>query len=214
MPNAIQLVSWGADRSAILQFKNSKPFLSQFGKTFLLASPLDKKFTDFFNHALFVPVMYRIAASGKKTEQALYYSSSTSAVTIAADSIVGEEPVRLVGSEELIPTQRNTNGQLQLDLPKYSLTSGFYYVIHRKDTLGLVAFDFDKKESLLDQLKPAEAKSLLGNKASISIFNGTTANSFTSEVKDKYLGKPLWKFAVILALLFLLAEVLLIRFLK
>ncbi len=119
-----------------------------------------------------------------------------------------------MGSEELIPTQRNTNGQLQLDLPKYSLTSGFYYVIHRKDTLGLVAFDFDKKESLLDQLKPAEAKSLLGNKASISIFNGTTANSFTSEVKDKYLGKPLWKFAVILALLFLLAEVLLIRFLK
>lgn len=214
MPSAIQLISWGADRSAILQFKDSKPFLSQFGKTFLLASPLDKKFTDFFNHALFVPVMYRIAASGKKTEQSLYYSSSANSVTIAADSLVGEEPVRLVGNQELIPSQRNINGLLHLDLPKYSLTSGFYHVIHRKDTLGLVAFDFDKKESLLEQLKPAEAKSLLGDRASISIFNGTTANSFTSEVKDKYLGKPLWKFAVILALLFLLAEVLLIRFLK
>ncbi len=73
MPHANGILDWGADRSAILKFKNNKPFLSQFGNVFVIASPLEKSFTDFFNHALFVPVMYRIAASGKKTEQPLYY---------------------------------------------------------------------------------------------------------------------------------------------
>ncbi|MBI1768916.1 MAG: BatA domain-containing protein [Bacteroidetes bacterium] len=214
MPRATQLISWGADRSAILQFKNGQPFLSQFGKSFLLASPLDKKFTDLFNHALFVPVMYRIAASGKRSEQPLYYSSSTSSITIEADSIVGEEPVKLVGGQELIPTQRNMNGKLQLELPKHALTSGFYYVINHRDTLGLLAFDLDKHESLLEQLKAEEATHILGNKPSISVFKGTSADAFTSEVKEKYLGKPLWKYAIMLALLFLLVEVLLLRFLK
>lgn len=214
MPQASQLIRWGTDRSAILQFKNNQPFLSQFGNTFLLASPLDKKFTDFFNHALFVPVMYRIAASGKKSEQPLYYSSSTGSIAISADSIVGEEPIKLVGNQELIPTQRNMNGHWQLDLPKHLLTSGFFYAMNRKDTLGLMAFNLDKHESSLEQLNADEAKSLLGNNSAISVFKGTSADSFISEVKEKYLGKPLWKYAIMLGLLFLLAEVLLIRFLK
>jgi hypothetical protein len=213
MPHANPLVNW-VDRSAILQFKNNQPFLSQFGNTFLLASPLDKKFTDFFNHALFVPVMYRIAASGKKSGQELYYPSSTSSITIAADSVVGEDPLKLVGNQELIPSQRNMNGHWQLDLPKNVITSGFFYVMNRKDTLGLIAIDFDKHESLLEQLKADEAKSLLGNKPSIAVFKETNSNSFISDVKDKYLGKPLWKYAIMLSLLFLLAEVLFIRFLK
>lgn len=214
MPQAVRWISWGADRSAILQFKNNEPFLSQFGKTFLLASPLDKKFTDFFNHALFVPVMYRIASSGKKSEQPLYYLATTSAITVHSDSIVGEDPVKLVGTQELIPAQRKMDGQLYLELPKLALSSGFYNVIHRKDTLALVAFDPDKKESLLEQLKPEEAKNSLGNRPSISIFKGSNAESFAKEISEKYVGKPLWKYAVVLALLFLLAEVLLIRFLK
>jgi hypothetical protein len=197
-----------------LQFKNNQPFLSQFGKTFLLASPLDKKFTTFFNHALFVPVMYRIASSGKRSEQPLYYSASTGSLSIPNDSIAGEAPVKLIGTQELVPSQRKMDGQLYLELPKHSLNSGFYYVVNRADTLGLVAFDFDKKESLLEQLKPEEAKSSLGNKSSISIFKGTSAEAFTSEMKEKYVGTPLWKYAIVMALLFLLAEVLLIRFLK
>ncbi|HTH56640.1 MAG TPA: VWA domain-containing protein [Cyclobacteriaceae bacterium] len=214
MPQASQLISWGADRSAILQFKNNQPFLSQWGNVFLIASPLDKKFTDFFNHALFVPVMYRIASSGKKSEQPLYYSAATTAITVPNDSIIGEEPVKLVGSQELIPAQRKMDGQLYLELPKLSLTSGFYQVMNRKDTLALVAIDLDKKESLLEQLKPEEAKNHLGNRSSISVFKGATAASFSNEVRDKYVGKPLWKYAVMLALAFLLIEVLLIRFLK
>ncbi|HLZ17583.1 MAG TPA: BatA domain-containing protein [Cyclobacteriaceae bacterium] len=214
MPSAQGVLDWGTDRSAILKFKNNKPFLSQFGKTFILASPLEKPFTDFFNHALFVPVMYRLAASGKKADVPLYYSLTSSTVIVPSDSLVSEEPVKLIGNQEFIPTQRHADGKLFLELPKYAVSSGFYKITSRKDTLGLIAFDLDKTESFLQQMTGEEAKAALGGRANISIFKANSPETFSTEIKERYLGKPLWKYAIVLSLIFLLAEVLLIRFLK
>ncbi len=213
MPHATRILDW-SDRSAILKFKDNKPFLSQFGNAFLMASPLEKSFTDIFNHALFVPVMYRIAASGKKTETPLYYSLTSSAILLPSDSIMSEEPVKLIGNQEFIPSQRKTNGQLLLELPKYAVSAGFYKVVNKRDTIGLIAFDLDKKESMLQQMSGEEAKVALGGKANISIFKASSSGTFSNEIKERYLGTPLWKYAILLALTFLLAEVLLIRFLK
>ncbi len=213
MPHATALLDWGIDRSAILKFKTNKPFLSQFNKIFVLACPLEKTFTDFFNHALFVPVMYRIAASGKKTEQALYYPLSLSTIMLLSDSITWEEPVKLIGDQEFVPSQRKTNGHLLLTLPKNAVLAGFYTVVNKKDTIGLVAFDADKKESMLQQMTGEEARAVLGGRH-ISVFNAKTSARFGREIKERYLGTPLWKYAIVLALTFLLAEILLIRFLK
>lgn len=214
MPRAYPILDWGADRSAILKFKNNKPFLSQFGKTFILASPLEKSFTDFFNQALFVPVMYRIAASGKKAEQPLFYPLTSSTIIFPSDSLMDEEPVKLVGDQEFIPSQHKTNGELLLALPKFAVSAGFYKVVNKKDTIGLVAFDPDKKESLLQQLTGEEAKTALGGHGNISVFKTKSPETFSREIKERYLGTPLWKYTILLALTFLLAEILLIRFLK
>jgi hypothetical protein len=214
MPHAAGVIDWGVDRTAILKFKNARPFLSQFGQTFVLASPLEKTYTDFFNHALFVPVMYRIAASGRKSEQTLYYPITSPTIIIPSDSLSGDEPVKLIGDQELIPAQRQITGKLILELPKYAVSAGFYKVVHKRDTTGLLAFDLDKRESLLQQLTGEEAKAALGGRLNVSIFKANSAETFGTEIKERYLGKPLWKYAIVLSLIFLLAEVLLIRFLR
>jgi hypothetical protein len=54
----------------------------------------------------------------------------------------------------------------------------------------------------------------MGETDNISIFEAASADAFSNEIKERYLGKPLWKYALMLALFFLLVEVLLIRFLK
>ena len=214
MPSARPVISWGADRSALLKFKDGKPFLSRVRNAFLLASPLDNKFSDFQSHALFVPVMYRIAASGHRVSQKPYYMLSESTVTIQADSLAGEVPVRLTGKQEVVPAQRRNGDRVILEIPKFSIDPGFYYATVQQDTLGLVAFDMDKRESLLEQWTGDEVKALLGNGKNISLFSSAASGSFSDEIKERYLGTPLWKYALILALIFLLAEVLLIRFLK
>ncbi len=214
MPRAKKLLDWGPDRSAILRFKNGQPFLSRFGNTFVMASPLEKSATDFFNNAMFVPVMYRVASSGKKAERKPYFYLSSSLVTIPIDSLTGEEPAKLIGLQELVPSQRRLGDRLLLEIPRFSVSQGFYYAMHKRDTLDLIAFNLEKRESLLGQFKGEEIKTALGGGNHISIFKTTSTDTFSNEIKERYLGTPLWKYALMLALLFLLAEVLLIRFLK
>ena len=217
MPKATPLVDWGIDRGAILRFKNDKPFLSRSsrsGNLYLTTSPLENGYTDFFNHALFVPVMYRIAAGSKKNEQKLYYTLNESFLTVRFDSVRPDNQVRLVSEEEIIPSQRQVGQQVMLDLPKFTLRTGFYKVVSGSDTIDLLAFNSDKTESVMTQLSDQEARSYFGNGENVSIFDATDADALGKEIKERYLGTPLWKYAIILALLFLLTEVLLIRFWK
>jgi len=214
MPRAQKILDWGIDRSAILRFKNGQPYLSRFENTFVLASSLNREASDLATHAIFVPVMYRIAATGKKADRKPYYYLSTSLVTVPADSLAGEEPARMKGIQELVPSQRKFGDRLLLEIPRYSVNQGFYYVTHQRDTLDLLAFNLEKKESMLDQFTGEEVKAALGGGNQVSIFKATSAETFSNEIKERYLGTPLWKYALILALLFLLIEVLLIRFFK
>lgn len=217
MPKASKVLTWGADRSAILKFKNDEPFLSRFdqrGKIYILACPLDRDHTDFFNNALFVPVMYRIAASGMKNTTPLYYTMKENFIKLHVDSVKGEEPLRLMGQQEIVPSQRNVGENVFIDIPKFSITQGFYHVIAHQDTVGLLAFNTNKAESIMDQYTGEEVKKRMGDAPTVKLFDATTTDTFSNEIKARYLGKPLWKYALMFALLFLLVEILLIRFLK
>lgn len=218
MPKSVPLLNWGADRSAILRFKNNQPFLSEFrqkGNLFLMSSPLTSGFSDLYNNALFVPVMYRIAASGRKNETRLYYTLHENFITLHTDSVHGEEPIKLVGAQEIIPAQHTVSDKILLDIPKFSISQGFYTVLLHRDTIDLLAFNLDRSESLMDQYTSGtEIKSLFGGGNNITLFNVSSPETFSNEIKARYLGKPLWKYALLLSLAFLLAEILLIRFMK
>jgi hypothetical protein len=214
MPVATKVLDWGADRSAILTFKDGRPFLSQVNDLFVIACPLIKSTTDFYAHALFVPVMYRLASLGSRNQERLYHSLSSTVFSFEGDSLLGEVPIKMIGKQEVIPTQRKVGSRIVLELPKFLLERGFYSLVHQKDTLGLVAFNLTKEESLLENLKPEEVKLRLGGSPSISIFDAGSTDAFRNEIKERYLGTPLWKYAIVLALLFLFIEITLIRFLK
>jgi len=217
MPKATKILDWGNDRTAILHFRNDQPFLSRFnqgGQLYLLSCALDASQTDFFNHALFVPVMYRIAASGKRDDMKPYYTLRESFIKLHVDSLRGEEPLRWVGDEEVVPAQRKINDDVIFDIPKFSMTKGFYKVVMQRDTVNLLAFNLDKAESLMDQYRGEDVQKILGSADNITIFQVGAADSFSKEIKERYLGKPLWKYALAMAIFFLLVEILFIRFLK
>ena len=76
-----------------------------------------------------------------------------------------------------------------------------------------LAFNLDNNESYLEQLSQDEIFSEFDNNSNLTIFDVNDADNFSKEIKKNKFGVPLWKYAIILSLLFLLAEVLLIRFL-
>jgi hypothetical protein len=214
MPAATRIIQWGTDPSAILKLRDGSAFLSRTAKGFVLASPMQKEFTDFPQHALFVPVMYKMAAMAKKDLQRPYYFLSENFLSIPSDSLAPEAPVRLTGAKEVIPTQRYVAGRILMDVPKFTLTPGFSYITAQTDTLGLLAFNLNKDESRMEMMTPSELQKMASGRKNVSIFEPNNRQAFSNEIKARYLGEPLWKYCLGLALLFILMEILLIRFLK
>jgi hypothetical protein len=219
MPNALPLLSWGGQQLNLLKLRNNLNFLSGFrsqGTIFILASPLDDQFTNFHRHALFVPVMYRMASLSKKAFEAPYYNINLPTISLKLDSLNKQDIFKLLNDNkenELIPNQRISVNELVMELPKNTIQPGFYELMLGVETKGTLAFNLDKNESYLEQLPIDEISSVFNTNNNITIFDVNDADNFSKEVKKNKFGVPLWKYAIILSLIFLLAEVLLIRFL-
>lgn len=217
MPHALPLLTWRGQQYNLLKFRNNLNFFSGFknlGTIFILASPLDDHFTNFHRHALFVPVMYRLAAISKKSFNSPYYSINELTIDLKLDSLNKRDIYKLTNKEtELIPNQRISAGRLILEMPHNTLNPGFYELTLERKTKNVLAFNLEKAESYLEQMKNEEIKSNFSAHKNVIIFQANDVDKFSNEVKKNKIGIPLWKYAIILSLLFLMIEVLLIRFL-
>ena len=217
MPASRNVITWQNSSVNLLKYINGDNYLSRFnrnGTIYVLGSPLTGEYTDFHRHALFVPVMYKIAFSRNKSYGRLYYTIDESLIKIKADSIQRNDILILKRpGVELIPGQRVIGNTVSLELPGNMLIPGFYQLKQEERLLDVLAFDRTKAESLLEQYKTKDLKKIFSLQKKISIFSTNSPADFAREIKKKKIGVPLWKYAVILALFFLLTEVLFIRLL-
>ncbi|NOS57551.1 MAG: hypothetical protein HOP37_15025 [Cyclobacteriaceae bacterium] len=217
MPAVRNSIDWGVDRQAILKQQDGRPFLSLIqtkGKVFVLGGPLQAEYGTFYNHALFVPVMYRIAASGKRHQQTLYHLVSQQLVNVPGDSLSANELLVLSGKQELTPAQRSTQQGFVLDLAGLDVSEGIYAARRGKDTVQWIAFNQDKTESKLKRLNETDLRAVFGENADVYTFDTTSTQAIAEAIKENYQGIPLWKYALVAALFFILMEVLLLRFWK
>ena len=147
--------------------------------------------------------------------QRLYFNTSEPVLQLKVDSISQNSIFKMDnGNEEVIPNQRVAGGELYLEMPKNTLQAGFYDLKLDENVQRVLPFNHDKTESDLEQYSSNELKDQFKNDASIKVLGADDFEQFNQNVVQAQSGLPLWKYALILALLFLLAEVLLIRFLK
>jgi hypothetical protein len=219
MPLAANTVSWRSQSGNLLTFANGSPYLSVFsssGDIYLLGSPLVDEFTNLHRHALFLPLMYRIGALSKEVNENLYYSLNEPSIAINIDSLSRDAIYKLKkedGQDEIIPAQMVSGKKLVLEMPKYILNSGFYSLTLNAETKKSLAFNQDQNESLLEQYNIEELKNIFSNTGNIKIFEISGLNDFGKQLEASFQGTPLWRILLLLAMLFLLKEVLLIRFL-
>lgn len=217
MPDALPVLSWRGQQMDLLKFRNNLNFLSGFkkqGTVFILATPLEDEFTNFHRHALYVPVMYRMAALSKRSFEKQYYSINEPTINLKLDSLNKQDVFKITDEElELIPNQRISANELVLEISKNSINPGFYELKLEEKTKAVLAFNLDKAESYLEQMTFDEINNDLSMHDNVKIFDTNDADNFLKEVKKNKFGVPLWKYAIIVSLLFLMVEVLLIRFL-
>lgn len=218
MPRVLNTLDWSTQRGEnFLLVKNGKPYLSSDyrGQVYLFATPLIAEFTSLPQHAVFVPVMYKIAALSKAFDRKLYHTTDERVIVLPMDSVVGNDLFSMSnGEEEIIPDQRILGKNLYLEVPSDVVKPGFYYLKSPKGVVEVIPYNNDRKESLLEQFSIQELRGMLGGADNVTILDNDDFDQYTDRILKAHAGVPLWKYAVILALLFLLAEVLLIRFLK
>ena len=214
MPAATRVIGRGNDRGALLKFRDGSAYLSRSGNVFWFTGPVSAPMSDLSTHALFVPVMYRIAFASLRDVVRPYYTFRDNMMVLPLDSVTGETPVRLAGPQELVPTQRQAGGNLILELPSVSITAGHYAVVRGTDTLSVVSLNAGAAESSMELVRTGVLQEQVRGNTGMTVFAAGSAQAFSNEIKERYLGVPLWKYCLALALLFLAAEVLLLRFWK
>jgi hypothetical protein len=218
MPYANAVMSWLGVNSQLLGFKNGKNFLSEFkngrGKLYLCASPLDRRYSDFPTNAIFVPIMYKIAARSLEQNERIAYNFQDKMIVLRVPKSNKNQVFKLRNQQtEIVPGQRLNGEQLILELPEQSIEAGYYDLINDENrVLGALAFNYDKEESKMSFYSIEELKKIFGNKKNVQIYENIADKKFIQDFQERNIGKPLWKYFVWAALFFALFEVLLISF--
>jgi hypothetical protein len=199
-----------------LQFVNGRSYLSKVisdGNLFFFASPFDIKYSSFPSHALFVPVMYKLALGSKVNLSNLYYYTDSETVFFPIDE-VNPGSIFQLSSEagQLTPDQRIDGDRLVLEIPKDLIRAGHYSLMQESESVGTLSFNIPKSESDLSPLDPAFF-SELAELNHVTVMGLEGDGDVKRFLEAKIIGTSLWKYALLGALFFLFVEIILIRYL-
>lgn len=216
MPNARILFKLVNEELPYLSFKNGKSFLSKAlsnGSLFFFASSFDESLTTFPNHALFVPVMYKLALGSKVNLSNLYYGTDDETIIYPMSGQNKNDIYELRRGETLlIPDQRQEENRLIMEIPKDQISAGHYELILNDNLIGTLAFNIPKEESDVHSID-FDYLTEISTAANVTLLNEGGSQSVRDEIRAGIDGIPLWKYALLGALLFLFLEIILIRYL-
>lgn len=188
------------------------------GMVYLFAVPLNTEWSNFPKHAIFVPTLYKIALLSQGAKR-LYFTVGENEQIVLNSRLPDSDQVYRISSVEkdfeIIPEIRSIFAQTELFTQNQIREAGHYDVLLDNEVIAGLAFNYDRKESELDSHTKTELETILLDQRLDNFRVIRPADrSLTDVITELNMGVRLWKLFIILALLFLFAEVILLRFLK
>lgn len=182
------------------------------GKVYVSALSLDESFSNLPVHALFVPVVLRVALLSGRDMPLFHTLGSNEGIETVPMQASEKELVKLIkGKQTIIPDVRQQDGSTLLYLPGQLHETGLYDLKKGDSTAAVLAFNDNRAESDLEYLTANELSKLTGGKG--KVLTGDAVNTANIAVTTNS-AMQLWKLCIILALVCLAAETLLVRYFK
>ena len=188
------------------------------GKIYLFSIPSDESCSNLLKHALFVPTLIKMSILSLKPSPVYYKTAVNEAIALNTNSNFSDKPLHIVKDDkkiDVIPEHRLVNNANTIFTQNQIIDAGHYEVFENNTSIKDLAFNFDRKESDMNFTTADDLQKQFDEKGlkNISIIqpNEKTLKNALQEVND---GKKLWKLFLILALIFLAAEILIIRLFK
>jgi hypothetical protein len=208
----------GVSSETLMSFNSSEDFMRVYeldkGFLYLLSSPISKDYTSFMSEYSFVVSFLNMALYSKNFSQLYSIVGSNNGVrlTLFAEglsaAVSDDSPFNLIdekGEFSIIPQVRNINNEMLLFTSGADVKAGNYILTKGSKVFSAVSFNDNRKEGMQDYYSASDLEKY-----------GFVLDPDKVSVEDAfyraYSGSPLWKYFLILALVFIAAEVMLLRY--
>ncbi|GGE30227.1 membrane protein [Psychroflexus planctonicus] len=194
-----------AGNNAILLYANQEAFLTSADKNYVFAASFSTENSNFTNSPLIVPILYNIARESVLKQNIFDFTDEINQYLVEVN-LASDEVVKLTKDEDvLIPQQRRFSQSVEINTPELPIEAGTYQVEAAGETLKNISFNYPRTESKLDYLQANQLQNQDRLKSIEDFFN---QESRLQQV-DEY-----WKVLLMFAILFLILEMLALRYLK
>ena len=212
-----------SNETRLLWFQNGDKAFSWLpyknGKVWIFAFPLNKKNESYARDILFVPTLYNIVLNSLPSQKISYTIGKNTFFDVPKNenidlnkSITMEN---LENYEKFIPKETITDRGTRIEFGDQVNKAGYYLVKNDDVILASLAFNHDRKESELRYFSSQELKDMAQNaQLQNSMVIKNPENNFSDVFKEIQNGRQLWKWCILLALFFIIAEVAISRFMK
>ncbi|ELI6454560.1 hypothetical protein FPG87_09600 [Flavobacterium psychrophilum] len=208
-PNTIQSFAIKSNAPQAISYEDQTAFLTsiqkQMSSVFVFSAPINKTNSNFQNSPLIVPTFYKMAINTNNNGVKYETIGNTNSFLITAKTNNNEIISIKNSSEEFIPSQQIMSDKIKISCADNPTLAGNFEIIQSKKNIGNISFNFDRKESNLT-LPSHETLTDLNVVSNIeSFFDTIQINRTDSQV---------WKWFLTFALLFLLLELFIQKFVK
>ena len=194
---------------AILTYDDQSAFLTSLpndlSSVYVFAAPINKTNSNFQNSPLIVPTFYNMAQSAQKTGvNAIIIGESQPFVV---DAVLSKDEILTVknATESFIPVQQLLNTKVKMSFNDNPSQAGNFGIFNRENLVQNISFNYNRTESNLTLANPDIAKNFKEIEDIETVFNTIQTDRTDTQI---------WKWFVILALLFLALELLIQKFVK
>lgn len=206
-------------QEVLLRYRDGSAAMAKFnidqGNVYLSAAPLDVSENNLaLNAEVFIPMLYKMAISTGRRRPVAYVIGSDEVIETPRRQATAELVYKLKGPEgEFIPEQRIIGNRIFLGVGNQVPAAGYYDLLLQEDeVIDAFAFNYDRRESALDYFTPDELQEKVGSR--VQLIDASNEAAFANSIEENEQGTSLWRYFIWAALLFLLVEVLLLRFWK
>lgn len=195
----------GPSASKLLSYENGDAFFANPAtNTYVITASLQTANSNFKNSPLIVPSFYKVAQQSFAVQKPYYVLGKAN--TIDVEQTLNKDEVLTLKNtgSDYIPLQARLNNKVSLTFDEFPNTAGLYEVFLKDKAIKTLAFNDNRRENirLLSEVTFQDN--------SLRSFDSTT--ELLSELKSQGEGRQFWKWFVIFALLFLVAETLILKY--
>jgi len=204
-PKVNSFYNISSNATQVLSYEDGKPFLLQQDQNFLSTASLSEENSNFTYSPLIVPTFINMAQQSLPLPQ-LYYNIGTQNKYAVPIKLTQDDILTLRDSvNSFIPLQQTKANSVEITTVEEPSKSGNFGIENENTFIENISYNYPRSESVMQYLNPEDWEG-------VTLYNSVSElfNSIAEENKIN----SFWKWFVIFAVVFLLLEMLILKFYK